>query len=76
MASNNSGANLTAAELPSEKDIASKQAQISAMLTAGGTNARMKELWLEYQKLDAERKAAKAASTNNTANTSAVQKQA
>ncbi len=40
--------------MPSAQDIASKLAQISAKLTAGGKNAQMKEWYDEYKKLKAE----------------------
>ncbi|KAK1768119.1 hypothetical protein QBC33DRAFT_569161 [Phialemonium atrogriseum] len=42
----------------SAKEIASKKAQVFAQLTAGGTNAQMKEWYQEYKKLDDEFKAA------------------
>ena len=40
----------------SEKDIASKLAEIKAKLTAGGTNADMKEWYTEYKSLTEELK--------------------
>jgi hypothetical protein len=49
--------------MPSAQDIASKMAQISAQLTAGGTNAQMKDWYIEYQELVKELKAAKAMQT-------------
>lgn len=51
--------------MPSAQEIASKLAQISARLTAGGTNAQMKEWYDEYKKLDAELKAAKRHADNS-----------
>lgn len=49
--------------MPSAQEIASKLAQISAQLTAGGTNAQMKEWYNEYKQLVEELKAAKAMQT-------------
>lgn len=49
--------------MSSAEDIASKLAQISARLTAGGKNAQMKEWYDEYKKLQAELQAAKARQT-------------
>ena len=46
---------------PSAQDIAAKLAEITAMLTAGGTNKEMKICYTEYQKLVVELKEAKAA---------------
>jgi hypothetical protein len=49
--------------MPSAQDIASKLAQISAQLTAGGTNAKMKKWYDEYKQLVEELRAAKAIQT-------------
>lgn len=49
--------------MPSAQEIASKLAQISAQLNAGGTNAQMKEWYDEYKKLVEELEAAKAMQT-------------
>jgi hypothetical protein len=49
--------------MPSAQEIASKLAQISAMLTTGGTNAQMKEWYDEYKQLVEELKAAKTMQT-------------
>jgi hypothetical protein len=46
--------------MPSAEEIASKLAEISALLTAGGTNVQMKKWYYEHQKLSEELKAAKA----------------
>lgn len=47
--------------MTSMQDIASKLAYIKGQLTAGGTNAQMKERYFEYKKLTAELDEAKAA---------------
>lgn len=49
--------------MPSAQEIASKLAQISAQLNAGGTNAQMKNWYDEYKQLVEELKAAKAMQT-------------
>jgi len=49
--------------MPSPKDIASKLAQMSAQLTAGGSNAQMKEWYDEYKQLREEAAKAKAMQT-------------
>jgi len=49
--------------MPSAQEIASKLAQISAQLIAGGTNAQMKEWYDEYKQLVKELKVAKATQT-------------
>lgn len=45
--------------MPSKQEIAARLAHISALLTAGGKNAQMKEWYYEYKRLDAELKVAK-----------------
>jgi hypothetical protein len=49
--------------MPSAQEIESKLAEISAMLTTGGTNAQMKEWYDEYKQLVEELKATKATQT-------------
>lgn len=49
--------------MPSAEDIASKLAQASAQLTAGGTNAQMKKWYNEYKQLVEELRTAKAIQT-------------
>jgi hypothetical protein len=49
--------------MPSAEDIASKLAQISGKLIAGGTNAQMKDWYDEYKELVKECKVAKAMNT-------------
>jgi hypothetical protein len=55
--------NYQSATMPSAQDIASKLAQISAQLNAGGTNAQMKQWYDEYKQLVEELKAAKVMQT-------------
>jgi hypothetical protein len=52
--------------MPSEEEIASKLAQISGQLNAGGPNAQMKKWYNEYKQLHEERKAAKEAKAIQT----------
>ncbi|UNI16353.1 hypothetical protein JDV02_002790 [Purpureocillium takamizusanense] len=47
--------------MTSMQDIASKLAYIKGQLTAGGTNAQMKEWYTEYKTLNKELEEAKAA---------------
>lgn len=51
---------VSADSLPSARDIASKTAEISAKLTAGGTNTQMREWYFEYKELRVELETAKA----------------
>ncbi|KAM3513137.1 hypothetical protein MY11210_003249 [Beauveria gryllotalpidicola] len=54
--------------MSSVKDIRSKLAHITGKLTAGGTNAQMKEWYDEYKILNEELKAVEAAEAAKAAN--------
>ncbi|KGQ11681.1 hypothetical protein BBAD15_g2598 [Beauveria bassiana D1-5] len=58
--------------MTSVKDIKSKLAEITGKLTAGGTNAQMKEWYQEYNKLNAELKAAEAAEAAKATSSTAL----
>lgn len=67
----------TSTKMPTKEEIAAKLAETTGKLTAGGTNAQMKEWYTEYKQLyqelkDAKAKEASKATENKTTDTKAA----